>query len=160
MRRKDKEITNPDELAKPLLEAKYITLALSHNNKPYIATLSHGYDVRNNCIYFHSAPKGKKIDYMKHNSNVWGQAVIDTGYQQGSCDHLYFTTQFSGTVSFVEELKEKEYALKIMIRQLEDEPDMVIKKQLKPSSIEKVCIGKIKIHQLTGKKAENVIISL
>ena len=160
MRRKDKEITDPDELIKPLREAKYITLALCRENKPYLATLSHGYDAENNCIYFHSAREGKKIEYLKANPMVWGQALIDNGYQQGSCDHLYHTAQFSGTVRFLEDHEEKKHALKIMIRKLDDNPDEIILKQIQPSSIAKVHIGKIKINEITGKKADKVIISL
>lgn len=160
MRRKDKEVTDPEELVKPLLEAKFITLALCRDNKPYLATLSHGYDNKNNCIYFHSALEGKKIDYINSNPEVWGQALIDLGYQQGSCDHLFQTTQFNGTVSFIEDVDEKKHGLSVMIRNLEAEPDDIIKKQLLPSSIAKVHIGKIKIDHLSGKKADKIIISL
>ena len=160
MRRKDKEVTDPEELVKPLLEAKYITLALCRDNKPYLASLSHGYDKKNNCIYFHSALEGKKIDYINSNSEVWGQALIDLGYQQGSCDHLFHTTQFSGTVSFLEDVDEKKHSLRVMIKNLEDKPDDIIERQVSPSSIAKVHIGKINIEQLSGKKADQIIISL
>ena len=65
MRRKDKEVIDSEELIKPLIEAKYITLALCRDNKPYLATISHGYDKKKNCIYFHSALEGKKIEYKR-----------------------------------------------------------------------------------------------
>jgi nitroimidazol reductase NimA-like FMN-containing flavoprotein (pyridoxamine 5'-phosphate oxidase superfamily) len=160
MRRKDKQVTEHDELVKPLKEADYITLSLCSENKPYIATLSHGYDEENNCIYFHSAREGKKIDIIKDNPLVWGQALIDSGYQHGSCDHLYHTTQFSGSVTFVEDITEKEHALKTMVKQLDEEPDKIIKDQVIPSSIAKVHVGKIDIQEMTGKKADKIIISL
>jgi hypothetical protein len=44
-------------------------------------------------------------------ARVWGQALIDNGYQQGSCDHLYRTAQFRGKVTFVEDQAEKIHAL-------------------------------------------------
>ncbi len=160
MRRRDKEVTDHDELLEPLVEADYITLALCNDNKPYLATLSHGYDALNNCIYFHCASEGKKIEYLKSNPEVWGQALIDGGYQHGSCDHLYQTTQFSGTVSFIEDMTEKRHALTLMINKLDDNPDEVIKNQLLPSSVEKITIGKITLQQLSGKKADKIIISL
>jgi len=160
IRRRDKEVTNPEELVKPLLEADYITLSLCMDNQPYIATLSHGYDPDKNCVYFHSAGEGKKIDFLKSNPVVWGQALIDNGYQQGSCDHLYHTTQFSGIFSFVEELEEKKHALTTMIRQLDENPDKIIANQLMPESIAKICIGRININELTSKKADKIIISL
>ena len=160
IRRRDKEVTNPEELVKPLLEADYITLSLCMDNQPYIATLSHGYDPDRNCVYFHSAREGKKIDFIRSNPVVWGQALIDNGYQQGSCDHLYHTTQFSGMVSFVEDLEEKKHALTTMIRQLDESPDKIMANQLMPESIAKICIGRINIHKLTSKKADKIIISL
>ncbi|MCW4012071.1 MAG: pyridoxamine 5'-phosphate oxidase family protein [Candidatus Bathyarchaeota archaeon] len=160
MRRKDKQVTEHNELVKPLKEAEYITLALCSENKPYIATISHGYDEENNCIYFHSAKEGKKIDIIKENPLVWGQALIDAGYQHGSCDHLYHTTQFSGTVTFVEDMTEKEHALKLTIKQLDNDPETIIENQVKPNSVAKVYIGRIDIQEMTGKKADKIIISL
>jgi len=107
LRRQDKAVTDPTELVKPLIEAEYITLALSYEDHPYLATLSHGYDAENNCLYFHCAFEGKKVEYLKANPKVWGQALIDGGYQHGSCDHLYHTAQFSGTVAFIDDLDER-----------------------------------------------------
>lgn len=160
MRRKDKQITENNELVKTLKQAEYITLSLCSENKPYIATLSHGYDEENNCIYFHSAREGKKIDILKENPAIWGQALIDVGYQHGSCDHLYHTTQFNGSVTFIEDMTEKKHALKTMIRQLDKNPETIIKDQVKPSSIAKVYIGRIDIQEMTSKKADRIIISL
>jgi len=159
MRRKDKEITDTNEIKSILKQAKFVTLAMSLHDEPYLATLSVGYDEPRNCIYFHCAPEGKKISILKANSRVWGQALLDRGYVQGSCDHLYATAQFSGKVAFVSDVAEKEHALKTMIQQLDDNPEALIKKQLLPLSVQKICIGRIDIEFLSGKKAEKVIIS-
>jgi nitroimidazol reductase NimA-like FMN-containing flavoprotein (pyridoxamine 5'-phosphate oxidase superfamily) len=160
MRRKDKEVTEHSELVKPLKEAAYVTLAMCKDNVPYMATLSHGYDEENNRIYFHCAKEGKKVDYLQVNPVVWGQALIDGGYQQGSCDHLYHTTQFMGRVSFVEGYEEKRHALEIMVNHLDDNPEAIIEKQLHRDSVSKVLIGRIDIMDMTGKKADKVIVSL
>ncbi|HEX9914339.1 MAG TPA: pyridoxamine 5'-phosphate oxidase family protein, partial [Candidatus Bathyarchaeia archaeon] len=160
MRRKDKEVTDHTELVKPLREAAYITLALCRDNEPYIATLSHGYDEEANRVYFHCAREGKKVDILRANPVVWGQALIDGGYQRGSCDHLYHTTQFRGTVSFVEDTEEKRRALETMVRQLDDNPGEIIERQVKPDSLSKVYVGRIDIVEMTGKKADRIIVSL
>ena len=159
MRRKDKEITDTNETKAILKNAKYVTLAMSLNDEPYLATLSHGYDEQNNCIYFHCAPEGKKNTILKANNRVWGQALIDHGYVQGCCDHLYATAQFSGRVTFVNDIAEKEHALKIMIRALDGNPEGLISKQLLPQSVQKVNIGRVDIDSLSGKKAKKVIFS-
>ena len=160
MRRKDKMVTERDELLKPLKEANYIILALSMDNVPYIATLSHGFDEENNCIYFHCAKEGKKVTYLRNKPVVWGQALLDGQYQHGSCDHLYHSTQFLGRVMFVDDLDEKRHALEVVIRQLDEDPDEIIKTQLMESSISKVLIGRIDIEEISGKRADKIIISL
>jgi nitroimidazol reductase NimA-like FMN-containing flavoprotein (pyridoxamine 5'-phosphate oxidase superfamily) len=159
IRRKDKEITDFSEIKDILKTAKYVTLAMCLNDEPYLVTLSHGYDQERNCIYFHCAGEGKKISILKANNLVWGQAVIDRGYVQGACDHLYSTTQFRGRVTFVEDLMEKEHALQVLIESLDKDPKEIMKKQLTPQSIQKVRIGRIDIDYMSGKKADKVIIS-
>ena len=107
IRRKEKEITEAEEMIAILKQAKYITVAMCLDDEPYLATLSHGFDAENQCIYFHCAQQGKKIDILKKNNLVWGQALMDDGYAAGKCDHLYATTQFRGRVSFIVDENEK-----------------------------------------------------
>lgn len=139
--------------------AKFVVIAMCADNEPYLATLSHGYDRERNCIYFHCAKEGKKVDILNEHNKVWGQALVDKGYVQGSCDHLYATTQFMGRVTFVENAHEKKHALKVMINALEDNPQEVVDAQLSEKSIEGVQVGRIDIEYMSGKKSEKVIIS-
>jgi nitroimidazol reductase NimA-like FMN-containing flavoprotein (pyridoxamine 5'-phosphate oxidase superfamily) len=160
LRRREKEITDTDEMIKILEMAQYITIAMCKDNEPYLATLSHGYDRDRHCIYFHCATEGKKIDILTSNNAVWGQALIDKGYVQGACDHLYATTQFKGKVTFIEDNEEKEHALKVMIRSLDNNPEKVIAEQITKKSVARVGLGRIDIEYMSGKKADKVIISL
>jgi nitroimidazol reductase NimA-like FMN-containing flavoprotein (pyridoxamine 5'-phosphate oxidase superfamily) len=160
IRRKEKEIKDMNEMIKILEMAQYITIAMCKENEPYLATLSHGYDRDRHCIYFHCATDGKKIDILSSNNLVWGQALLDKGYVQGACDHLYATTQFRGTVTFIKDKEEKIYALKTMIRAIDDNPDSVMAEQITDKSIARVGIGRIDIEYMSGKKANKVIISL
>jgi nitroimidazol reductase NimA-like FMN-containing flavoprotein (pyridoxamine 5'-phosphate oxidase superfamily) len=160
IRRKEKEISDKNEMLAILENARYITIAMCADNEPYLVTLSHGYDRERNCIYFHCAREGKKIDILKDQNKVWGQALMDKGYVQGSCDHLYATTQFMGRVTFVENSDEKKHALEVMINVLEDDPQKVPDTQLTEKSIEGVQIGRINIEYMSGKKSDKVIISI
>ena len=160
IRRKDKAITDIREMRKILRTAQYVTLAMCSNDEPYLVSLSHGYDEERNCIYFHCAKEGKKIDILKANNLVWGQAIVDHGYVQGACDHLYATTQFRGRVTFVEDIEDKEHALRVMIESLDDNAEEIIEKQLTPESIQRVTIGRVDIDYLSGKKASKIVISL
>lgn len=160
MRRGDKEITDPAEMRAVLQEATYVVVAMSVGDEPYLATLSHGYDEERNCLYFHCAPEGRKVEMLRANPNVWGQALVDGGYQQGSCDHLYRTTQFHGKVTFVADQAEKTHALEVMIRHLDEDPPKVIAEQITPHSTGRILIGRIDITGMTGKKADKVIVQL
>ncbi len=157
MRRADKAIENEGDMKKILRTTEYVTIALSKDDEPYVVSLSHGYDEERNCIYFHCASEGKKLDYMKANGKVWGQAILDQGYMQGECDHAYATVQFSGRTKLLEDLEEKHHAMVIMIRQLDSDPEKMIK-DLKPESLGSVVIGRIDIDYVTGKKSEELTI--
>jgi nitroimidazol reductase NimA-like FMN-containing flavoprotein (pyridoxamine 5'-phosphate oxidase superfamily) len=100
------------------------------------------------------------MDFLKENNFVWGQALKNWSYQHGHCDHLYQTTQFQGRVPFIEDLEEKEHALKVMIRQLDDNPEEFINKRLKPESVQRVTIGRRDINYISGKKADKMIVPL
>ena len=97
---------------------------------------------------------------MKENNVVWGQAIVDKGYIQGACDHLYATTQFKGKVSFVDDFEEKKEALTNMVHKLDKNPDILIEKQLTQQSITKITIGRIDIEYMSGKEAKEAVTSL
>ena len=155
MRRKDKQVTEHAELVKPLKETEYITLALCSENKPYLATLSHGYDEEGHCIYFHCSGEGKKLDYMRANSLVWGQALLDHGYVEIECSHNYATVVFSGRVTFLESLEDKWHAMSLMTRQLDPNAETMIANR-KPESLKDTVVGRIDIEYMSGEKSQEV----
>jgi len=161
MRRSDKEITDPEILKKIMKTAGYVTIAMSMDGRPYLVSLSHGYDESRNCVYFHCANEGKKLDYLRSNDAVWGQAVLDHGYfrAEDPCEGNYFfaSVHFSGKVTFIEDLDEKRRALECLIRQLNGEPKPLITR-LSPDRIAGVQIGRIDIDFMTGKKSEEVTV--
>jgi len=157
LRRKEQEIKDTAELKAILAKTQYVTVAMCREDEPYLVTLSHGYDEKHNAIYFHCAFEGKKIDILKANNRVWGQAIVDRGYVQGKCDHLFSSVQFSGRVSFVENQAEKHRALAVMIGQLEREPEQVMAAQVTDAALAKTCIGRIDIEYLSGKRSEKAV---
>ena len=158
VRRKDIEITDK-KLIKQILESTtYVTIALSIDNQPYLVSLSHGYDEKHNCLYFHCATEGKKLHYMKKNPNVWGQAVLDHGYAQGKCTHLYASVHFSGKITLIESLEEKQKAMECMINQLDNKPAQLIE-DLTIERLKNAVIGKIDINYMSGKKSKEVTLN-
>lgn len=150
IRRKDREITINNQLKEALKTAPYITIALCKNNEPYLVSLSHGYDEKKNCLYFHCASNGKKIDYLKSNNKVWGQAVQVYKVKE-KCDYDYASVHFKGIIFLINDLSEKQTAMQVMIRQRSPNPEEYLKKVL-AENLAKTTMGKIEISYITGKK--------
>lgn len=153
VRRKDREITDPDEMRRVLKSTKYVTVALCRDKEPYLVSLSHGYDEKQNCLYFHCAAEGKKIVYLKANSKVWGQAVLDYGVTD-ECDYAYTSVHFSGRIRLINDLSEKQHAIEVMVRQLSTNPEVKLAK-IKPEKLATTTMGRIDIDFITGKKHLN-----
>jgi nitroimidazol reductase NimA-like FMN-containing flavoprotein (pyridoxamine 5'-phosphate oxidase superfamily) len=150
VRRKDREITDSAVLKEVLKSTKYVTVALCMDDEPYLVSLSHGYDEKRNCLYFHCADEGKKIVYLNANSRVWGQAVLDYGVTD-ECDYAYTSVHFKGTVSLIDDLSEKQHAMEVLVRQLSTTPEEKLAK-IKPEKLAKTAMGRIDITYMTGKK--------
>ena len=131
---------------------------MCRENKPYLVSLSYGYDEENNRLYFHCAPEGKKLDYLMENNEIWGQVLLDFGYaREDYCDHLYASVHFLGKVTFVDDPDEKRRAIECMIRHLDSNPEDLISR-LSIQDLDKVLIGRIDIEHMTGKKSKGVTI--
>ena len=152
MRRKEKQITQQDELLEIIDNNKILTIAMCKEENPYLVTLNYGYDITENCFYFHAAKEGKKIDYLNDNPEVWGEIREDHGYIQGECDHAYRTLHFEGEVEFIEDDENKRRALGVMIEHIEPDPEPVKRSFIKKGDMDEVIVGKIDIKNMWGKK--------
>jgi nitroimidazol reductase NimA-like FMN-containing flavoprotein (pyridoxamine 5'-phosphate oxidase superfamily) len=156
LRRQDKEIKDPEILKKILKETNYVTLALVKEGEPYLVSISHGYDEVENCVYFHSASEGKKLDYIRANPVVWGQALLDYGYHKGKCSHLYASVMFKGNIEFIENTEIKRHVFRTMVNQIEPDPKSIIDLMVNSEEIPSTIVGKINIEYMTGKKSAEV----
>lgn len=145
-------ISEQTELLEMIREQNFFTLALCNDQEPYIVSMNYAYDEAENCFYFHCAPEGKKMDYLKSNPVVWGQILEDRGYLTGECDHNYRTLQFKGKVEFLQNVEEIRSALMLMIDQLEENPEPIKKRFIEASSFDFVAVGKINVEGMSGKK--------
>jgi nitroimidazol reductase NimA-like FMN-containing flavoprotein (pyridoxamine 5'-phosphate oxidase superfamily) len=158
MRREDKEITDPKDLRKILREVKHITIAMARDNEPYLVSLNHGYDEECNCLYFHCASKGKKLEYMRTNDVVWGQALLDFGFGVAAddCHQDFATVIFRGKVSFIEDVEEKRHAFLVTNRHLKAPSEGL--KRILDENLERTTVGRVSIEYMTGKKSKEVTI--
>lgn len=158
MRRTDKEFSDQESLSKVLKTTEYMSLAMVKDGEPYLVSLSHGYDETRNCLYFHSAEQGKKLDFLEANPNVWGQVLIDHGYAEGECSHRFISIMFKGKVRFLTSVEEKKNAFRVMINQLEPNPESIMDTMLSSEGLPSTVVGEISIEFMTGKKTPELAI--
>lgn len=152
MNRKEREITDKAEISRILKESKYTIIAMCSDNEPYVVTLSHGYDEENQCLYFHSAMKGLKIDFIKNNENVCATVIEDRGYKVNECKHDYVSVVMWGKMSVIEDLDEKKHAMEVLLDHLEENPAPIKERNFKNDEIyNKFYLLKLEITELTGK---------
>jgi len=68
VRRKEKQITDQDQIEGIIKQAKVCRLGLSDNGQPYVVPLHFGY--ASPFLYFHGADKGRKLDILAANARV------------------------------------------------------------------------------------------
>jgi nitroimidazol reductase NimA-like FMN-containing flavoprotein (pyridoxamine 5'-phosphate oxidase superfamily) len=151
--RQDREITDPEIMKSVLRTARYVTVALCMDNEPYLVSLSHGYDEKRNCLYFHCANQGKKLTYALANNKVWGQAVQSYSVVD-ECDYTYISVHFSGRLLIVSDAAEKQHAMEVMVRQVSPNPESKLA-MLKPEKLATTTMGRIDIEAMTGKQHLN-----
>jgi nitroimidazol reductase NimA-like FMN-containing flavoprotein (pyridoxamine 5'-phosphate oxidase superfamily) len=153
MRKREQEITDEAEMRTILREARYVTLAMCMDDEPYLVTISHGYDDDRNAIYFHCAGEGKKIDILRRNPVVWGEAVQDRGHDGPECEQYYSTTHFRGSVSFPDDDEEKRHGLTVLLTQFGADTARFFAKDDTDGAVRKVNIGRVDIEYMSGKRS-------
>jgi len=152
MRRKEKEITDKNEIIKIIRSSQVCRLGLADDNKPYIVPLCFGY--KDNTLYFHSAQEGKKVEIIKKNPNICFEFDQDSKVVQAekpcSWGVKYKSIIGFGKVQILESLNEKREALKIIMSQYS--PD---NHEFKDSAITKTFVFKVEVSEITGKQAKD-----
>jgi len=150
MRKKEKEITDIDEIDRIIKTAKVCRLGLVDNDEPYIVPVCFGYE--RNALYFHSALEGRKIELIRKNNKICFE--IDTDVEIVSSEKpCGWTTKYRsvigvGRAHILEGDEDKAHGLSLIMKQYSDgEPDSDFEK------LDLVLIVKIDIESITGKKS-------
>jgi len=150
MRRKDKEIKNKAEIEEIVKKALVCRVAVSDEDEPYIFPVCFGF--KDDCLYFHSALAGKKIEILKRNNKVCFEMDIHTELVKGEtgCDWeiKYSSVIGFGSAEFVEDIEEKKEALHILLEHYSDK-----KYEFSEPSLSEVAIVKIQVMSMTGKRS-------
>lgn len=152
LKKKEREITDKNTIIEIMKNGKFATISMCRANEPYIVTLSYGFDLKRNSLYFHSTKEGLKVEFLRENSNVCGTVVDDLGYIMNDCSHKYRSIVFWGKMATVEDLEDKKYGFNIILNHLEDNPGKVKKRFLKnEQAYDNICIIRLNIIEMTGK---------
>lgn len=150
MRRKDKEIPDLSAIEAVIRKASVCRLGMIDGDRPYIVPLCFGY--RDNAIYLHSAPDGKKIALLRRNPNVCFEfdAVLEVREAENACKWgmTYQSVIGFGKAIFLEDTDEKNRALDIIMRQYSDRSFLFPEKMIRATAV-----IKIEIESMTGKQS-------
>lgn len=153
MHKAEREITDSAIIAEILKAGKYAVIAMCRENEPYVVTLSYGYDAGQSCLYFHTAPAGLKLDFIRENPEVCATVIEDGGYDINKCSHRYGSAVLRGTMSVVVAEAEKLHGMEVLAWQLEDDPAVRMEKVRRLNSAEwgRLTILRLDIRETTGK---------
>lgn len=151
MRRKDKELQDSRILGIILKEADICRIAMCHNNEPYIVPMNFCY--QDDSIYLHSAREGHKIGILRENPQVCFEIEYGTKMlpSEIACDWSmkYYSIVGWGKVEFIENTKEKEKALKLIVGKY----TRASGPRFGEDMLKRLVVIKIKIGKMTGKKS-------
>lgn len=124
IRRKDRGVTDLNQIIEILDKAKILHLGLLDHGFPYIVPLHYVYEFHRGSdkitFYMHGAKAGRKIDLINSNSNAGIELETDIELDSGGdvpCRYGSFYASFIGTgrACIVEDDEEKEHALNLLM---------------------------------------------
>ena len=122
MTKRERQITDEKQILEILDEGKVLHLGLAVDNMPYVVPMNYGYTHENGklVIYLHSATRGKKLDMIRANPNVFFE--IESGVQAFDgvlpCQYgmVYSSVMGCGTARIVEDVEEKKEAMTLLMK--------------------------------------------
>ena len=150
MRRKDKEITDPEAIVSIIRRSTVCRLGMSDDGQPYVIPMSFGY--QDGAVYFHCTPEGRKIEILRKNPRVCIEFDVDCLLKTGdsACKwgfHFKSAIAF-GVAAIIEDSTEKQAGLDIIMRQYSRDVFMYSE-----SAFDKIVVIRVNVTELTGKAA-------
>ena len=122
MTKREYKITDEQQIRGILDTARILRLGLAVDNEPYVVPLNYGYTMDDGKLtfYLHSAVKGKKLDMLRANPNVYFE--LDCGLQpfegKVACQYglAYSAISGRGRAVLVEDVEAKQEAMSILMK--------------------------------------------
>ncbi|MCM1263458.1 MAG: pyridoxamine 5'-phosphate oxidase family protein [Butyrivibrio sp.] len=153
MRRKDREVTDINEITGILDRCRTAVISMIDDGAPYAVPLSYGYEFEKDALilYFHCAKEGRKTDILKRNNKVCF-TIFNEGkllYSEVPCGtgQEYSSIIGSGEAVFIENPADKGYALaKMFAHQTGKDVEFTTEQ------VDAVCVFKIVSKEYSGKR--------
>lgn len=122
MTKRERQITDQDQIRSILDTAKVLHLGLCVNDEPYVVPMNYGYCMEDGklTVYLHSALRGKKLDMIRANPKVFIELDCDRVPFEGvkPCQYglSYSSVMGRGTARIVEDAQEKKKALTLLMK--------------------------------------------
>ena len=153
MRRKDREVTDINQIKSILDDCKTCHLAMVDEGQPYVVPLNYAYLIDDNglTLFFHSAIEGRKIKILRENNAVCfemskeGEPIFA---EKTPCNsgYYYASVHGFGHVQFIEDVDEKCSALTLLMKHQAN-----IDAYFTPDQANSVCVFKVTSTDFTGK---------
>jgi len=151
MRRRDREITNRDEIDEIIRSAQVCRIAFANGHEPYVVPVSFGYD--GEALFFHTAKTGRKLDFIAANNRVCFELEVNVSIQSDEHDACAWTFEYEsvigyGTISELTGIEDKPRGLnQIMLHYSGREWE------IDDAAVATTRVWRIAIESLTGKRS-------
>ncbi len=152
MTRREREITDINEIIKILDKAKVLHLGLVDGDEAYVVPMNYGYKMADGklTVYLHGAKRGRKIDLIRTNPKVFFEMDCDIEPFDGDIACRYGITYSSimgrGIAEIVEDVEEKKEALSVLMK-TQTEKDFVFEDKM----VSFVSVIRIDVAEFTAK---------
>ena len=150
--KRERQVTDPQQILHILDTAKVLNLGLSVNDEPYVVPMNYGYIMEDGklTLYLHSAVKGKKLDMIQANPRVFFSMDCDRMPFEGrvACQYglVYSSIMGRGTATLVDDVEEKKRAMSILMK-TQTGGDFTFEDRL----VTIVAVIRIDVHEYTAK---------
>ena len=152
MRRKDREITDSEEIKSIIEKCRVINLGLNAGEYPYVVAVNYAHEVEKgkHCFYFHSAKEGKKLDLIAADNKcsflLYNDMHVETrGFEH--CTNYYESVMGTGIITEITVAEDKIKAAKMLLRKHQRENVVKFEKEL----LDRTYFGKITVETISAK---------
>jgi len=122
MTKRERQVTDREEILKILDKCKILHLGLVDGDEPYVVPMNYGYVMEGEqlTLYMHGATKGYKLDLMRKNPKVFFEMECDVQGFEGeiACQYgtVYQSIMGRGRAEIVEDVERKKEMLTLFMK--------------------------------------------